>query len=778
MTCDSKSTRPTRQNLPLNRGGKLKWRARSALQSGLLFAPCALALSCSDPVDADRRSEAITRGQRAAPTPECGDFTIVAPSSVPLGRAFDASISNLSLQPPRPGEAYRYHWGGEALSVSSASGSSASLACTWSGSHALEVTVSKLDCSTTRTTRVYCSPPLCGDSPATCPGVRVAQEDALACPKSNVLVRVRPGQPCASEMRLNGSAGGAWVEGTLIEARDSNDDLGSSFCSYSWRGLTTQPPVPPASREGVDWQWDCPRIGAHGGSDDMNEALANHGRAALGTIQWKPSPAGEVPVRIAVVDTAAHLWSDPDNNPHGKAVGALALDTACEGVTNCNVQAENFLGLAVYREARPGGGSIVRRDRQHGGWFGGHGDLARAIRAAVDAAPDARTVLNLSIAYEAPELASTLQPAATDFSNRIVLAALHYARCHGALILAAAGNGPVPADPEQTAGFPARWTSLPALSKAECAHRFGVARVGDSPRPLLYAVSGLDFAAQSLLTTRGRGQSAIAALGFAAVRPLPNGSYTRRLTGTSMATATVSGIAASLWSHNGSLSADALVSALYNASPTTAISPDIELSPAGSGDSPFNTVRRITRCSIATAFPALADCVALPTPQAAVPAGTLPTLPAGSAEQTATKPEELRPVRRHAPPWLFPQPPGDPSCGRCSLAFRRLDLAFRSSFPVNSINNMQLLARSGASLGLARVANFANVTSELSSDELIAAAVPSPQVDPFSVILDESFDNASAAELSYQFDVDDITVEATESVLIEQSSGSGGTGPN
>jgi hypothetical protein len=146
----------------------------------------------------------------------------------------------------------------------------------------------------------------------------------------------------------------------------------------------------------------------------------------------------------------------------------------------------------------------------------------------------------------------------------------------------------------------------------------------------------------------------------------------------------------------------------------------------------------------------------------------MPPLPATSPEQPAGEPEVITPgVRPEDLPWLFPQPPGEPSCGACSLSWRRLSLGFRPSFPVSLVQNMRLLAQPSSNLSVARLALAANLTSSISSEELIEAGIPEPQLDPFSVTLDESFDNASAAELAYQISVDGTLVDVTESVLIE-----------
>jgi hypothetical protein len=745
--------------------GRAPYRAvHAAGYCSLLFAGGFLSLGCSGPTDSDFVKEGSKSALTAAAPPQPVQF-IQVPSAVPLGQTFSARVVSTIPGTALPSNTDSYHWSGEGVSVVTASGALATLACNWSGYHTIEASAPLLRGSPPLTAQVYCRPSLCEGAPEQCPGVRISAERPQDCPKTNLLVRIYNNQECASELRPPAGNSGSWVGGFLLDAPDSIQPMQGRFCSYSWSGLPAQTPVPPRA---VEWQWDCPRVAAaQSSSGAMNAALAAHGQAKLDTIHWKSNPADEVPVRIAVVDTAANLWEDPDNSPHGKAVGALAHDTACAGQANCKIAVENYLGLPLYRDQNGNGPAVVRRDILRGGSFGAHRDLVRAILDAIDAAPNVRTVLNLSLAYQAEGINESLLPARSDFANRVVLAALRYARCYGTLILAAAGNGPVPADPSQTPGFPARWTGIPALSRAECLARFGVARYSsDTPGPLLYAVSGLDFAARPLLTTRGAGQSAIAALGFEAVRRQPNGSYTRRLTGTSLATAAVSGIAASLWSRVPTLSPDALMLALYAQGSPTAISPDFAPYRASAT---YDEVRNITRCSIASAFPDLADCVHQePTSDPSVPDGTLPALAAGSPEQPASEPGTITPgLRPEDLPWLFPQPPGEPSCGACGLAFRRLNLAFRPSFQLSLVQNMRLLGRSSTSVGFAPVGIAANLTDSSDTDEVLVAGIPEPQLEPFSVTLDESFDNVSAAELAYQYSVAGAVLDVTESVLIE-----------
>jgi len=600
-----------------------------------------------------------------------------------------------------------------------------------------------------------------------CPGVR--HTVPLDCPKTNVLVRLPPRSACPE--RIPGK-GGAWKGGAVFGELEGARQPGPRICSYYWTAPPSAAPDPTYFEKNVsetNWEWDCPRVAAHG--DELNDALTAHGQYHVGEIEW--SAVVSATARVAVIDTAASEWRDPDNNPHGKAVGILAQDAACNDFTSCNVRVEKFLGLPLIRDSESlPGQTIIRRDVARGGAFGAHGDLAGSIVRAVDAAPaNLPTVINLSLAYDAPELAASTTPLPDDLSNGVVLDALRYARCRGALILAAAGNGPVPARDGQTAAFPARWTSLPALDTQACIDRYGIARHASNTAPLLYAVSGVDFGDRPLLTTRAEGQSVLAALGFAVVREDPTGGYTRILTGTSMATATVSGVAAAYWgTFLAAVSPDRIVRDLYEASPDVS-SATPHFLPHQDPQSPkfFSAVRRINRCSIADTVRAPASCTVRPVSASNVPESVVPDLPEGAPSfEPSVLPERAGGVSPLEYPWILPQPEGEPGCTSCSLKLldRRMELTLRSGFIARNDALRLLLRRAG----VAGVASFAGGHFWEETVEPVADFVA--QTVPFGVDLtDEELGTPTAAELSYEVEVDNVIVDMTESVLIEEEDG-------
>ncbi|MDQ2644195.1 MAG: S8/S53 family peptidase [Myxococcota bacterium] len=582
----------------------------------------------------------------------------------------------------------------------------------------------------------------------------------LECPKTNVLLRVPYTTACAEEYPGHD---GSWIGGAVTRAQEGVEAPRPRFCSYYWDAPRIQPDTSVLpGEEGRAWQWDCARVGAHGAREDMYAALSAHGKHLLGDgFKWTTNT--EKPVRVAVIDTAAGTWSDRDNNPHGKAVGTLVRDTACLDPTSCKVQVENYLGLPLIRVMNTPGRVVIRQDLVRGGAFGSHGDLARAIVRAVADNPTPNeptpTVINLSVAYDSDELLATGEPDPNDFENAVVLEALEYARCHDALILAAAGNGRVPAIDEQKPALPARWTGRRALDAATCSARYNVTPAV-SGGPLLYAVSGVDFAAKPLLNTRGAGQSMLTALGFAVVREDPDGGFTRILSGSSMATATVSGLAAALWSHApAGTTGDAIIRELYDVSEGIAAAADF--APYQPSNTKFfNSARRLTRCSIANSSFGVAQCTAV-APVTTVPDSVVPDLPEDAVD--GTKVDDYAPEPGIYPldfPWLRPQPEGEPGCTSCSikLALNRIDLILRSGFSVKS-NTLRLLAKKS---------NVAGIASLTSGETLDVVADFATESAPYTVDLSPAeLGTTTAAELSYQILVDGVTVDLSESVLLE-----------
>ena len=343
--------------------------------------------------------------------------------------------------------------------------------------------------------------------------------------------------------------------------------------------VVPQGPAPAMVKEAPAQHLDEPLIGTLGsttgrylgGEADLRQALAAGYRSqagtqvAPGTVAKEPSGA---PV-IAIVDSvgygegSAGYGRSPARMQHGLAMAGLVRDARCpDGEAGCEgrlFHAQAFPYTAQSPLIEPAGGPL-----------GSLGSLARAVGESVirwRKMPPTKgpLVVNMSLGWDpqlaplgvAPQAHQGLlagNDASVPATVQAVHASLAWAACNQALLLAAAGNNI--GEPCEGSGplAPASWERLPPLASPACAALFGkdhvqqVAQAGDKvPGSLVYAAGGLTYADAPLPNARagslpGRGLPALQAVA-ASVRGLTDG-----WTGSSVATATLSGIAARAWS--------------------------------------------------------------------------------------------------------------------------------------------------------------------------------------------------------------------------------------
>jgi subtilisin len=157
-------------------------------------------------------------------------------------------------------------------------------------------------------------------------------------------------------------------------------------------------------------------------------------------------------------------------------------------------------------------------------------DIAAAIRHAADQAVSTgtKTVINMSLGSSA--------------SNSLITSAVNYAYNKGVLIIAAAGNS----GPSQgSIGYPGALVDAVAVAALENRQQNGTYRVADfSSRG--YSSTDGDYVIQ-------QGDIEISAPGASIYSTWNNGGY-NTISGTSMATPHVAGLAAKVWSQNPSWS--------------------------------------------------------------------------------------------------------------------------------------------------------------------------------------------------------------------------------
>jgi hypothetical protein len=173
-------------------------------------------------------------------------------------------------------------------------------------------------------------------------------------------------------------------------------------------------------------------------------------------------------------------------------------------------------------------------DREHGGYLGMQSDLAEAIRSEVDTwwpkrGSQRHLVLNLSMAWDATLFGGLDAEQVADLraGTQAVYRALQYAQGFDVLVLAAAGNQKKEPCVNYGPLLPAAW-EMGAPREESCRQ----AEEG----PLLYAVGGVRADGSPLANARPGGMPRRAAYG-------ETGLYT----GTSVATAVASSIAAVVW---------------------------------------------------------------------------------------------------------------------------------------------------------------------------------------------------------------------------------------
>ncbi|HHO52352.1 MAG TPA: hypothetical protein ENK18_16145 [Deltaproteobacteria bacterium] len=299
-------------------------------------------------------------------------------------------------------------------------------------------------------------------------------------------------------------------------------------------------------------------------------------------------PTLDQPVRLTLLDTGATCPPGircSDAGAHGEPLADIIATTMCGGDPGCSVEIHQRVAMPL----RAGPSWHIG----DGGHFGSLDWLAQAIVREVRAwqaeGSGEPLILNLSLAWHPDYGGSGAAQELVDRDGGLVdradvLAvydALRYARCSGALTIAAVGNRSGIDD--RGAMYPAAWAKH-VISKDDCSADFGLAPelqpFGDET-PLLYAAGGIDARNNPLGIGRLEATPNLVAYaqhvpGFSSGRsggPLP-------LTGSSVAAALVSAAAAQVWSLHPTETADQVMQRVWTGGDTLAPDP----STAGSAD--------------------------------------------------------------------------------------------------------------------------------------------------------------------------------------------------
>lgn len=320
-------------------------------------------------------------------------------------------------------------------------------------------------------------------------------------------------------------------------------------------------------------------------------------------------------VRVAFLDTHpttsdfSSRRSEHCASGHGDFLRHLARALTCER-NQCMTKITTQLALPIQRFDRDRLAETLISEKC-GGYIGSFEHLTAAINKEVSAwstenegLPDSQKIhliLNLSLSWSGADFSRSAD------SYCDVYLALANAASKGALIIAAVGNDRSGPGSEDGARLPARWATEPPVP-GECPEAPLPLTV-----PLLYAVGGLRSDNQPLANLqRPNSMPELAAYAdHAALGPfiaLPSWQ-TSTYTGTSVAAAVVSSIAAVVWHENHGLSAQEVIELVRSSGQGLKLH-DSQMIPGST------EVRRASLCrALATAraggSPSLADCEVL-----------------------------------------------------------------------------------------------------------------------------------------------------------------------
>ncbi len=362
-------------------------------------------------------------------------------------------------------------------------------------------------------------------------------------------------------------------------------------------------------------------------------------------------------VRLAFLDTHPTGTGAPkeyENSPHGYTLANLARQLICtEGPDeHCAAQITTRLAMPIIK-FDPTKWKQSEIDTTLGGYLGMQSDLAEAIRSEVDdwwnAKQQKHLVLNLSLAWDG-ELFSGLdqeQIGEMQAGTQAVYRALQYAASYDVLVLAAAGNQK--RAPCENIGplLPGAW------EKGERPQSCGETL---KQKPIIYAVGGIRADGTPLLNARPNGMPLRAAYGENAV--VPTGRPEKPpvlLTGSSVATAVASSIAAIVWDTRPDLDSQGVMEILDAREDTLDFKANFWAGSNAPPQEPLPSAHRLSLCEVLKrACAGKSDCPV----QGQCP--KLESLARGKNEPSGEN--EL--VLGTCQPWLYPQPERPP-CPAC-----------------------------------------------------------------------------------------------------------------
>jgi hypothetical protein len=361
-------------------------------------------------------------------------------------------------------------------------------------------------------------------------------------------------------------------------------------------------------------------------------------------------------VRLAFLDTQPTGEEAPKRqgrSPHGYTLAKIAQDLVCTPKPNeqksyehCAAKITTQLALPIveFNAKSPKHNKI---DENWGGYLGMQSDLAQAIQREVDAwqtslirgSSQRHLVLNLSMAWDGELFGGLADEPLAEMraGTQAVYRALQYAAGFDALVLAAAGNQK--AEPCKNNGplLPAAWEREAPREDAcpEAEER--------SKKPLIHAVGGIRANGDPLANARFGGMPRRAGYGETSI-----------FTGSSVATAIASSIAAVVWNAFPDLNSHQVMDILDTNGEHLSFRADFW---SGSSALTMSKAPMAHRLSLCTA---LTEACSRPQLSSRCPI----QLPCAFTERRLFAGEAMPAKQGSCQPWGYPQPEDDP-CAAC-----------------------------------------------------------------------------------------------------------------
>lgn len=276
------------------------------------------------------------------------------------------------------------------------------------------------------------------------------------------------------------------------------------------------------------------------------------------------SAGGVAPVRLTFIDNAP-TGAGGGPSRHGASLQSIVSGLCSDG--ECDVDVRQRAGLQLRWE-----GQHEWKVRE-GGDYGSLDWLAQSIVREVESWLDDpvrsdRLVLNLSMAWHGEWGGADPRQAAARETPADVMAvfdAIVYARCSGALVVAAAGNR-TGCGFDDAPMYPAAWEAV-RIGPNQCGPWLLERFYPQDDVPLVYAVGGL--VEQDAPIAIGRDGNTPHLAAYARNVSVPASGET--ITGTSVASALVAADVARRWSANSTLTADDAMAAVYRAGTPTGL---------------------------------------------------------------------------------------------------------------------------------------------------------------------------------------------------------------